>query len=138
MRSRSDITSTATPTDDGYYLIKGSKIFIKRSGDGGATWSDHQLVGERVDLDVEALGIGPYDGKGWGNEALYTPRLTVIGDWYLVRQVLNFQESMRGVHEDATYGKQMAMMAKTVSKQELKDIAAFLNELAAKLATPLV
>ena len=67
-------------------------------------------------------------GKGWGNEALYTPRLTVIGDWYLVRQVLNFQESMRGVHEDSHYGKQMAMMAKTVSEQELKDIAAFLNE----------
>ena len=69
-----------------------------------------------------------HGGKGWGNEALYTPRLTVIGDWYLVRQVLNFQESMRGVHEDSHYGKQMAMMAKTVSEQELKDIAAFLNE----------
>jgi sialidase-1 len=47
---------------------KGSKIFLKRSEDGGATWSDHQLVGERIDLDVEALGIGPYDGKGWGND----------------------------------------------------------------------
>lgn len=69
-----------------------------------------------------------HGGKGWGNEALYTPRLTVIGDWYLVRQVLNFQESMRGVHEESHYGKQMAMMAKNVSEQELKDIAAFLNE----------
>ena len=69
-----------------------------------------------------------HGGKGWGNEALYTPRLTVIGDWYLVRQVLNFQESMRGVHEDSKYGKQMAMMAKTVSEEDLNDIAAFLNE----------
>jgi len=69
-----------------------------------------------------------HGGKGWGNEALYTPRLTVIGDWYLVRQILNFQESMRGVHEDSKYGKQMAMMAKTVSEEELNDIAAFLNE----------
>lgn len=68
-----------------------------------------------------------HGGTGWGNEALYTPRLTVIGDWYLMRQVLNFQESMRGVHEDSKYGKQMAMMAKTVSKDELHDIAAFLN-----------
>jgi len=68
-----------------------------------------------------------HGGTGWGNEALYTPRLTVVGDWYLMRQVLNFQESMRGVHEDAKYGKQMAMMAKTVSKDELHDIAAFLN-----------
>jgi len=69
-----------------------------------------------------------HGGAGWGNEALHTPRLTVIGDWYLVRQVLNFQESMRGAHEDSAFGQQMAMMAKTVSEEELNDIAAFLNE----------
>lgn len=69
-----------------------------------------------------------HGGQGWGNEALFTPRLTVMGDWYVMRQVLNFQASMRGVHDDAKYGKQMAMMAKTVSEEELRDIAAFLNE----------
>ena len=69
-----------------------------------------------------------HGGQGWGNEALFTPRLTVIGDWYLVRQVLNFQASMRGAHDDSKYGKQMAMMAKTVSEEELRDISAFLNE----------
>ena len=47
---------------------KGSKIFVKRSEDGGKTWSDHQLIGNRVDLDWKALGIGPYDGSGWGKE----------------------------------------------------------------------
>jgi len=68
-----------------------------------------------------------HGGQGWGNEALFTPRLTVIGDWYLLRQVAKFQESLRGVHEDSKYGRQMAMMAKTVTEDELKDIAAFLN-----------
>lgn len=47
---------------------KGSKIFVKRSEDGGKTWSDHKLIGNRVDLDWKALGIGPYDGSGWGKE----------------------------------------------------------------------
>ncbi|MEC9035289.1 MAG: sialidase family protein [Verrucomicrobiota bacterium] len=47
---------------------KGSRIFVKRSEDGGDTWSDHQLVGERIDLDWKALGIGPYDGSGWGKD----------------------------------------------------------------------
>ena len=47
---------------------RGSKIYLKRSEDGGSTWSDHQLIGNPVKLDVEKLGIGPYDGKGWGNE----------------------------------------------------------------------
>ena len=73
-----------------------------------------------------------HGGKGWGNEALYTPRLTMIGDAYLVRQVKKFQAGMRGAHEEAKYGKQMAIMAKTVSEAELNDIAAFLNELAAE------
>ena len=73
-----------------------------------------------------------HGGHGWGNEALFTPRLTVIGDWYLIRQVNNFKESMRGVHKDAKFGKQMAMMAKTVSDEELNDIAAFLNEQSAE------
>jgi len=68
-----------------------------------------------------------HGGQGWGNEALYTPKLTVIGDSYLIRQVDNFKNGLRGAHEDAHYGKQMAMMAKDVSAEELNDIAAFLN-----------
>ena len=47
---------------------RGSKIYLKRSEDGGSTWSDHKLIGNPIKLDVEKLGIGPYDGKGWGNE----------------------------------------------------------------------
>ena len=72
-----------------------------------------------------------HGGDAWGNEALYTPRLTMLGDAYIVRQVSNFQEGMRGVDEKAEYGKQMAVMAKTVTAEELNDIAAFVNELAA-------
>lgn len=72
-----------------------------------------------------------HGGEGWGNEALFTPRLTMLGDSYVLRQVSNFQKGARGAHEDSTYGKQMAMMAKTVTAEELNDIAAFLNELAA-------
>jgi cytochrome c oxidase subunit 2 len=72
-----------------------------------------------------------HGGGGWGNEALYTPRLTMLGDAYIVRQVTNFQEGMRGTGEETQYGKQMAMMAKIVSAEELQDIVAFLNELAA-------
>ena len=47
---------------------KGSKVFLKRSKDGGATWSKHQLIGKPIELDWRKLGIGPYDGKGWGRD----------------------------------------------------------------------
>jgi hypothetical protein len=45
-----------------------------------------------------------------------------------MRQVRNFQDGLRGAHKDAHHGKQMAMMAKSVTTEELKDIVAFLNE----------
>ena len=73
-----------------------------------------------------------HGGRAWGNEALYTPRLTMLGDAYIVRQVTNFRDGLRGAGEDAVYGKQMAAMAKVVSDQELRDIVAFVNELAAE------
>lgn len=69
-----------------------------------------------------------HGGKGWGVEALHTPNLSSIGDSYLIRQVRNFQDGLRGSKEDALHGKQMAMMAKSVTAEELTDIAAFLNE----------
>ena len=69
-----------------------------------------------------------HGGKGWGNEALHTPRLNSIGDSYLMRQVQNFQNGLRGAPKGSDHGKQMAMMAKSVTAEELKDIAAFLNE----------
>ena len=65
--------------------------------------------------------------KGWGTEALYTPKLIGIGDSYLIRQVRNFQDGLRGAQKDAHKGRQMAMLAKSVTTEELKDIAAFLN-----------
>ena len=69
-----------------------------------------------------------HGGKGWGIEELHTPRLNSIGDSYLMRQVQNFQDGMRGARKETQHGRQMAMMAKSVTKNELQDIAAFLNE----------
>ncbi len=68
--------------------------------------------------------------QGQGNDALYAPRLTGLRDSYIVQQVRNFRSGTRGAHLDDKYGKQMAIMAKVVTDQELNDIVAFLNELA--------
>lgn len=47
---------------------RGRKIFLKRSEDGGATWTENKIIGDPIHLDTEKLGIGPYNGKGWGND----------------------------------------------------------------------
>ena len=54
--SLADITTTATPTDEGYYLIKGSKIFI--SG------ADHSFRDNVVNLTLARIDGAPSGTKG--------------------------------------------------------------------------
>lgn len=54
--SLGDIRTSATPTDDGYYLIKGSKIFI--SG------ADHQVADNIVNLALARIDGAPDGTKG--------------------------------------------------------------------------
>jgi len=54
--SLGDITTTATPTDGDYYLIKGSKIFI--SG------ADHQITENVVNLTLARIEGAPDGTKG--------------------------------------------------------------------------
>jgi butyryl-CoA dehydrogenase len=67
--SLGDIKTTATPTDDGYYLIKGSKIFI--SG------ADHQVVDNVVNLALARIEGAPDGTKGISLFAI--PRLREEG-----------------------------------------------------------
>lgn len=75
---------------------------------------------------------GCHGGDAWGNEALYTPRLTIVGDTYLMRQIKNFQTGVRGAHKEAKQGQQMTTMSLLVSEEEVKNIAVYLNQLAAQ------
>ncbi len=54
--SLGDITTTARPTEDGYYLIKGSKIFI--SG------ADHGITDNVVNLTLARIDGAPEGTKG--------------------------------------------------------------------------
>lgn len=68
-----------------------------------------------------------HGGKAEGNDALNSPRLVSLRDTYIIQQVSNFQNGIRGAHPDDKYGKQMALMSKLVSAQELNDIVAFIH-----------
>ena len=68
-----------------------------------------------------------HGGSAEGNDALNSPRLTSLSGAYIVQQVTNFQNGVRGAHPDDRYGRQMAMMSKLVSARELDDIIAFIH-----------
>lgn len=71
-----------------------------------------------------------HGSDGLGIQALNAPRLAGMHDWYLVRQIENFQQGIRGRHADDLYGAQMAHMAKIlIDKQAVRNVVAYINTL---------
>jgi len=67
---------------------------------------------------------------GQGNWALNAPRLADMSDWYLVRQLENFQHGVRGTHKADYYGWQMAAMAESLKdERSINDVVAYVNTL---------
>jgi cytochrome c oxidase subunit 2 len=52
--------------------------------------------------------------QGEGNQQLNAPKLAGLSDWYMRRQLLNYQHQVRGTTPGDTYGVQMAPMAQIV------------------------
>ena len=68
--------------------------------------------------------------NGEGVWALNAPRLADMSDWYMVRQLQNFQQRIRGAHSQDFYGWQMATMADSLADDRaINDIVAYVNTL---------
>jgi cytochrome c oxidase subunit 2 len=68
--------------------------------------------------------------EGEGIWALNAPRLADMSDWYLVRQLQNFQHGIRGTHDQDYYGWQMATMADSLKdERSINDVVAYINTL---------
>lgn len=68
--------------------------------------------------------------QGQGIHAMNAPRLAGMTDWYLVTQLNNFKNGVRGAHPSDYYGKQMGFMAKTLhDDQAVDDLIAYVNSL---------
>ena len=69
-----------------------------------------------------------------GNEALGSPRLTDLPDWYMERQLQYFRDGLRGADPKDTFGLQMAAFAKTLAdKQAIADVVAYIESLEGKV-----
>lgn len=56
--------------------------------------------------------------QGQGMQALNAPKIAGQDPWYLKRQLQNYQQGLRGAHEDDIFGRQMAPMARTLATEE--------------------
>ncbi len=68
--------------------------------------------------------------QGQGLQAMNAPKLTSLGGWYIEAQLDNFKAGVRGAHEEDTYGRQMAPMARTLATpQAVGDVVAYIASL---------
>lgn len=63
-----------------------------------------------------------------GNAAFKAPKLTGLSLAYLSRQMEAFKADIRGYEAEDKLGRQMAMMAKTVSAEELQHILTYISQ----------
>ena len=70
-----------------------------------------------------------HGGQAEGNLAMHSPRLRQQLDSYLLLQVKHFKQGIRGSAPGDRYGKQMQMMANSVSDTELLDVIAHISSL---------
>ena len=68
--------------------------------------------------------------NGEGMQALNAPALAGQEEWYLIRQLENFKNGVRGSNPQDTFGMQMAPMAQTLpDAQAMEDVAAYIRAL---------
>lgn len=71
-----------------------------------------------------------HGAKGQGSQAHNAPRLAGMSDWYLLKQIENFKQGVRGGHPDDIYGSQMAEMAKALNdEQAVRNVVAYISTL---------
>lgn len=77
-----------------------------------------------------AVCAGCHGVNAMGSEATNAPRLQGQFDWYLERQIKNYQSGARGAHKDDTYGATMRAMAGTLAnEQAILDVVAYIGTL---------
>jgi len=69
-----------------------------------------------------------HGGSAEGNPALQAPRLAGLDASYMKLQFTHFRDGVRGTHPQDIPGRQMAMMARTLStERDLDDVIAFIQ-----------
>jgi cytochrome c oxidase subunit II len=71
-----------------------------------------------------------HGGSGQGVWSTNAPRLSRMSDWYMKRQLQDFQQGLRGADPQDFNGAQMAVMAKLLAgEQAIDDVLAHINSL---------
>ncbi|MFH0350721.1 MAG: c-type cytochrome [Chromatiales bacterium] len=116
----------ATLVDD--VAIENVVAYIKTLPDNPApaTVNGDAAKGKKIYATCGACH-GP---NGQGRWSANAPRTAGMSDWYMVTQLKNFKQGIRGAHPQDMYGPQMGLMADIlVDDQAINDLVAYINTL---------
>jgi cytochrome c oxidase subunit 2 len=114
----------ATLGDDA--AIDNVVAYIRTLPDNPAPATVNGNVKHGQDPYVTCAACHGADGRGI--QALNAPRLKGMSDWYLVTQLKNFKQGIRGAHPKDMYGPQMAAMAAILAgDQATNDLVAYID-----------
>jgi cytochrome c oxidase subunit 2 len=114
----------ATLADDA--AVNNVVAYIKTLPDNPApaTLKDNTTNGRNLYATCGAC----HGSDGRGVRAMNAPRLSGMSDWYMVTQLKNFKQGIRGAHPKDTYGPQMASMAAILADdQATNGLVAYIN-----------
>ena len=117
----------ATLADD--TAIDNVSAYIKTLPDNPApaTVTGRANDGQRLYVSTCGACHGP---NGRGVQATNAPGLKGMSDWYLVTQLQNFKQGVRGAHPQDMYGPQMALMSEILpNDRTIYDLVAYINTL---------
>lgn len=70
-----------------------------------------------------------HGAKGEGKAEVKSPSIASLPAWYVQRQLENFQADRRGAHPQDMEGQMMRAMAKTLTDEQTREIAALVEKL---------
>ncbi len=117
----------ATLADDA--AIDNVSAYISTLPDNPAPATVKGSANDGSKLYVSTCGAchGP-DGRGV--RSMNAPALKGMSDWYLVTQLKNFKQGVRGAHPQDMYGPQMALLSSAlVDDRAINDIVAYIDTL---------
>lgn len=132
----------------GHHAMRG-RVVVQDEADF-QDWFDHQPTFAETQTENhwgnaengEALYqtcAGCHGAQGQGNPALNAPKLSGIGDQYLIRQLKYYRDGVRGAHSDDSLGQQMAAMMGTLPDDDaIRDVVAYINTLPDQSAEPTI
>jgi cytochrome c553 len=84
--------------------------------------------------ELFSLCIQCHGSQAHGNKAVGAPAIAGLPEWYVTKQLETFASGGRGKHPDDDAGNRMRPMARTLSADDIKIVAAYVAAL--KPATP--